>query len=273
MNSEQKDILIIPDVHGRLFWKAAFEKYELLLKEHKMQCVFLGDYVDPYDREIDAGEAYGYKQTVDNFAEIIEKKKQYGRSVTLLLGNHDLQYVDEYSEGEACKCRYMWGQSKRIKSLLNDNWKLFSLGYETVLDDGRRCLFTHAGVVKAWVDVRFDNMAESDITAAWLDSFLVDKSKLYIMADVGEDRGGRGYGSPVWADVEEFYWGWQNEKARKHSPEIRQTMYTGIYQVFGHTLYNIYGSGSDDYVINEHFAMLDARRAFVMHSDGKIETV
>ena len=38
-------ILIIPDVHGRLFWKKAVETgdYE--------KVVFLGDYVDPYELE------------------------------------------------------------------------------------------------------------------------------------------------------------------------------------------------------------------------------
>ena len=37
-----KKILIIPDVHGRTFWRAALEtgNYE--------KVIFLGDYVDPY---------------------------------------------------------------------------------------------------------------------------------------------------------------------------------------------------------------------------------
>ena len=52
MESEKKDILIIPDVHGRTFWKSAFEKYEQLLKENKMHCVFLGDYVEGGDQNL-----------------------------------------------------------------------------------------------------------------------------------------------------------------------------------------------------------------------------
>ena len=40
-----KKILIIPDVHGRTFWKSAVESgdYEKI--------VFLGDYTDPYEME------------------------------------------------------------------------------------------------------------------------------------------------------------------------------------------------------------------------------
>lgn len=271
-----KDILIIPDVHGRTFWKAPLAKYESDLASSKMHCVFLGDYLDPYPFEIELGEVGGYKQTVANLVEICDKKKQLGDSVTMLFGNHDLHYIDEYTKGEAYKCRYMHHYAKQIKKIFSENWDNFSLAYETTLSDGRRCLFTHAGVTRSWVSMRFDNMTDdSDITAAWLNSFLVDKSKLYVFGDVGEERGGRGCGSPVWADVDEFIWGWKNEEARKHAPGIRKTMFTSIFQVFGHTLRNIpyYKNGADNYIINEHFAMLDVKRAFIMHPDGTIEPV
>ena len=41
----KKGILIIPDVHGRDFWKEAIER-----KDYE-KAVFLGDYSDPYDIE------------------------------------------------------------------------------------------------------------------------------------------------------------------------------------------------------------------------------
>ena len=40
-----KKIIIIPDVHGRTFWRNAVEKYRNVKDVH---IVFLGDYVDPY---------------------------------------------------------------------------------------------------------------------------------------------------------------------------------------------------------------------------------
>lgn len=35
-------MLIIPDVHGRIFWRKAVESYP------DLPTVFLGDYLDPY---------------------------------------------------------------------------------------------------------------------------------------------------------------------------------------------------------------------------------
>ena len=40
-------ILVIPDVHGRLFWKAPMKKY----LDAVDRVVFLGDYLDPYEGE------------------------------------------------------------------------------------------------------------------------------------------------------------------------------------------------------------------------------
>ena len=273
-----KRTLIIPDIHGRTFWKAALEKYKDELLSGNMHCVFLGDYLDPYPVEFDCDMDTGYKMTLDNFEEIIQAKKEIGNSVTLLLGNHDLQYIDEYAEGGIYRCRYMWKVEPKIKKLFKDNWNLFSIAYEDILPDGKRCLFTHAGVVKPWVDLWFDNMTDSsDISAAWLNSFLLgEKSELYKLTSVGEDRGGRGYGSPVWADADEFYYGFMNEKHREENPNIRRIVYSDIYQVFGHTQYfyranqNLEGEVPDRWYVDENFAMLDARRAFIMDENGKI---
>ena len=40
-----EDIIIIPDVHGRKFWREAVEKYP------DADTIFLGDYLDPYPAE------------------------------------------------------------------------------------------------------------------------------------------------------------------------------------------------------------------------------
>ena len=39
-------VLIIPDVHGRTFWKRAID-----LIENYDKIIFLGDYLDPYQYE------------------------------------------------------------------------------------------------------------------------------------------------------------------------------------------------------------------------------
>ena len=42
-----KRILVLPDVHGRLFWKEPVQKYIDVVD----RVVFLGDYLDPYGDE------------------------------------------------------------------------------------------------------------------------------------------------------------------------------------------------------------------------------
>ena len=70
-------MIVIPDVHGRTFWKDAVKN-----KENE-EIIFEGDYLDPYPNEnIPPGNA------LENFKEIIEFKKQHPDNVILLVGNH-----------------------------------------------------------------------------------------------------------------------------------------------------------------------------------------
>lgn len=80
-----REILIVPDVHGRTFWKPALD--------YPGQIIFLGDYLDPYPSEgITADEA------CRNFLEIVNFKEKNPDRVTLLLGNHELHYFDHQYE-------------------------------------------------------------------------------------------------------------------------------------------------------------------------------
>ena len=65
MNNKQ--ILIIPDVHGRTFWKEAINKFPKN-EFPNMEIIFLGDYLDPYTGYEDINKEQAY----DNFKEIIE---------------------------------------------------------------------------------------------------------------------------------------------------------------------------------------------------------
>ena len=60
--------LIIPDVHGRIFWKTPAE--EFLKNNSERKIVFLGDYLDPYK-----GEGISQERAINNFSDIIEFKK------------------------------------------------------------------------------------------------------------------------------------------------------------------------------------------------------
>ena len=73
-------MIIIPDVHGRTFWRKAVKEY---MGDEPI--LFLGDYLDPYAyEEISPADAF------EVFHEIMDIKKSNPEAVTLLLGNHDL---------------------------------------------------------------------------------------------------------------------------------------------------------------------------------------
>ena len=69
------EILIVPDIHGRPFYKKVLNS--------NLPIVFLGDYLDPYPYEL-----YTFEESLNNFKEIIEFKKENKQRVTLLIGNH-----------------------------------------------------------------------------------------------------------------------------------------------------------------------------------------
>ena len=59
-------IAIIPDVHGRQFWKDVIPR-----KDEFEKIIFLGDYLDPY-----GFEGVSNLNALDNFKEILEFKKE-----------------------------------------------------------------------------------------------------------------------------------------------------------------------------------------------------
>lgn len=71
-------ILVLPDMHGRQFWRKPCENVEMYDK-----IIFLGDYLDPYDFE-----NVSVENAIDNFKEIIELKEKHTSKTVLLLGNH-----------------------------------------------------------------------------------------------------------------------------------------------------------------------------------------
>ena len=74
-----KKILIIPDVHGRDFWK---EPVKQELNNSETSIIFLGEVTDGYIHEWEPN--FDYRQhTIDNLKEIIELKKQINNRTNL----------------------------------------------------------------------------------------------------------------------------------------------------------------------------------------------
>lgn len=190
-------VLIIPDIHGRTFWKEAVNKF-------RGRIIFLGDYLDPYTyyENIDSDIA------IENFKDILDFAESNPQKVTLLLGNHDCGYIFD----NFLSCRQDYQRYDEIRELYKKHWNLFKLGYKQ-----NKCLFTHAGVTKDWWKLHF---GKKQFNILLLNDLLKENEEW--LNEVSEYRGGLDlYGSVVWA----------------HIYEHKELTFEGIYQIFGHTMY------------------------------------
>ena len=225
--------IIIPDVHGRAFWRKAVEglagqesEPENIIREWNEgdKVVFLGDYVDPYPWEGILPE-----EALKGLEEIIDLKRKNPDRVVLLLGNHDLGYL----EPEICTCRRDSFRAGKLKRLFEDNLDLFDLVHIGTVS-GRTVLFSHAGIAENWVRRRQDIVGADgqEFRPERLNEMLhgspAEREALFrALADVSWSRGGsEPVGSPVWADVDEYLLG--------------EPLLPGYYHIFGHT-YQLYG--------------------------------
>ena len=232
-------VLIIPDIHGRTFWKDAVKGRE------DWKIIFLGDYLDPYQYE-----GIGRGMALDNFNEIIEFKKKHPENVTLLIGNHDCTYI--YEDGKnICNCRADIKNWSEIHGLFNENLKLFTLAEELEIGE-RKYIFSHAPILEGW----YDNFGfDKENIVDTLNNQLYDGDAKFLTALACIDWYRGGYddaGSMVWADVRTVVNG-------------RKTLPDGDYPIFGHTQLE------KNPILTDNFACLDCRRAFILENDGKIK--
>ena len=223
---KRNKVLIIPDVHGRDFWKNPVEKN---LEEFD-NIIFLGDYLDPY-----TNENISFKEALENFKKIIDLKKENRDKVILLYGNHDCHYCNYLSDNIFPCSRYNEQYSSEVNDLFNINRDLFRVFYK--ID---KYLFSHAGVCKEWMEKycgfnSVDELINNESTVY---------NKLWVVSRI---RGGwENFGSCVWSDVRDF-----------------TNNITGIYQIFGHTQLSREFFGP--MLSNEkNFACLDCRKCFVL---------
>lgn len=169
-------ILIIPDVHGRIFWKYAISNIDNYSK-----VIFLGDYLDPYPNEKISKET-----AISNFKDIIEFKKNNEDKVILLLGNHDSHYY--YLDFMDCS-RLDYNNRLYINDIFDKNKDYFNFVY--VIND---IVFSHAGIYKEWI--KDNSLILEDI----LKNIINPKS----LQRVSWIRGGCDeVGSCIWADIRE----------------------------------------------------------------------
>lgn len=233
-------VLIIPDVHGRKFWKEAVRKYPFI------DTIFLGDYHDPYP-----DEGISEEESLENFKEILNYARQHP-NCHLLLGNHDLHYLCNFGEG----CRLDYENSAEIHSLLLDNLDLFQILTAREIS-GKMVVFTHAPILREWFEMteQTDNLAAlQDTLNELLPSIALDPYKTEkLLGFISPYRGGYDIvGSPIWADVREI--------------EEDNLIPTADYSIFAHTQ-------AKEPIITDRWADLDCRQAFLLTPGLKLTPI
>lgn len=183
-------IALIPDVHGRSFWRSILNNADKFDK-----IIFLGDYSDPYSYE-----GFTHDDAIRELTDIVQFKKDNPDKVVLLLGNHDLSYVDA---SIFCPCRYSQQHKQQYKDLISRQLDLYQICYEFE-QAGQYYFCTHAGVSQDWINYNKGKfITESDIALMLERTFEVNK---HIFGQISRFRGGDyEWGSPVWADLGEHW--------------------------------------------------------------------
>lgn len=247
------NILIIPDVHGRPFWKDAVEKH----LEECDKVIFLGDYLDEYP-----DENITRKQSKENFKEIINLKENNRDKVILLLGNHDLHYMHrEFTRSS----RYSSSNAYNYKQMFLSHESFFKIAHEEMIND-KKYLFTHAGVMKSWYERNKEIIGE--LTTDNINKLQGFRNGILSLAEVSKYRSwiGEESGSPLWSDVREKIDG---EKSMIDHVIPNEDSYVKEYdyQIFGHTQL------TENPIITDKWVCIDCRRAFVLNEEGGFQEV
>lgn len=229
-------ILIIPDIHGRNFWKKAVEEY----KDKVDRIIFLGDYLDPYP-----WEGITRKEAINNFQEIIDFKSENKDKVVLFVGNHDLAYIDK--KHYIVRSRYDSSNAYHIEEMFRSHRSFFQLAHEELIGD-KRYLFTHAGLQRGWYDKHKKLIGE--LTIDGMNHLLDMPQGIIALCEASWSRGGWDqFGSIVWNDVTDC-----GSHVNDELPWDRQ--------VFGHS------QQEEHPVITDTHVCLDCRKAFILNDDG-----
>ena len=246
-------ILILPDSHGRTFYKKAL--CEAVDKGAEIVC--LGDYLDPYP-----GDELHEKGVFAPLKELVEVKKQHPGRVHLLIGNHDSSYM---LNRHLCEHRYDYKQAPFYQKFFRENYDLFELAYLTEVNS-KRFLFSHAGISKYWLKNNEQffgaDVPNPEKVLALLDNGLKiykkdvhNDSLLRVLAQIGMGRGGRYLdGSMIWADLDEYV-------SEKSFP------WNDVIQIFGHSQQELHPVR-----IGDRAYCLDCRQPFYIDQEGVLRS-
>lgn len=196
-------IIAVGDLHGKDCWKQ-------IDPSQWDKIVFIGDYVDG---------SKSNDELIENLQNIIEFKKTYKEKVILLLGNHDIQYLD-FPKYECSG--YRSDMQAVLGSIFQSNRGHFQVAYQV-----KSWLFTHAGVSINWHKYflyrHVPGIRDWQIPLGDALNKIQDSDDQWVLHAVSYHRGGdQLYGGITWADY--------NETCNNFLP--------GYHQVVGHTKRN-----------------------------------
>lgn len=170
--------LIIPDIHGRTFWRKPLEA----LAERVESIIFLGDYFDPYP-----SEGIGEDDAIENWKEMTIFIDDNGLSerTTMLIGNHDAHYLNNIFGIYGGSTRKSMEHKTEIASLLRERNLVLAFDGKT---EGKKVLFTHAGVNHNWF-LRHEKQIGS-LTADNINTLTDNDEGWVALSEVGSIRGG-----------------------------------------------------------------------------------
>ena len=258
-----EDVIVIPDVHGRDFWRDA------VANRGDREVIFLGDYIDPYSNEqiTDA-------KALEGLRDIMQLKKEHPDKITLLLGNHDAQYIYP----ELYSGRYCEEHAEEYRSIFLGQRELFKL-LDIRMIGGKKFIFSHAGITFDWLRLMHKWFGCPELKPHWEDKErkgFKDALSKYLREDIINAEFQKGdykrleiplayasdyrsgcnrYGSLLWADYQEFIFSFMY-------PEKTE----GVVQVCGHS--QQYGGKP---YIKENYACLDCRKAFIINENYEIK--
>ena len=241
-------ILILPDIHGRDFYRDAIQD----AVSCNIEIVCLGDYLDPY-----SGDSLHENGVLRPLNELLELKRSRPHMTHLLLGNHDCSYLYDRN---VCPVRYDSMNAALYHEIFSNNASQFSLFHDTTIA-GRRFLMSHAGVTRGWL---YETGKKSlDELLEWLRygymEFCIDPKKDIIwrhLSHRGEERGGWDKaGSIIWAD----FWEHVDKFNDLHDPDLTQ--------IVGHTQLNYHPAS-----IGTRLYCLDCREPFFIDAEGTIRS-
>lgn len=182
----------IGDIHGRTVWKKIVED------NPESHFIFMGDYVDPYQ-----SEGITEQDAMFNFQDIINFKKSNTENVTLLIGNHDAQYLYYPQFGTNARSYFHLSE---IIDMFRINKNLFEFSYQV-----DNYLFIHAGISNSWFEEykytfdKFELKDDFSNLSIVLNEIGKNTDYLGIYDKISYYRGGYDLnGSPIWADKREL---------------------------------------------------------------------